>query len=494
MRPDTLIQLIQAGAVKHDQPARGLVLYSFSVEKLEDIKSDLPGAVTIEDVEQLQAQHPFGIEVNVSDSTFLPDTDKADNLLDFGLQSLRLVAYNAQHFKMSENIKKDVELLAPVERAYHQFQSNRLALRELALPEHEKVIRAELIIDRFFDVVARYIHQAKPEIPMKRMAKYIGEQQQIHRSQRAIQDFAAIRVEGAPIDALVSNGVGTSAHVEILQRWYQRDGLVRSTAVAHNDEDESANYARKTIFQTTLQASGPASECLFEGASYVSLTPATCSKEEVALRNPLSEAVLVSSGMLNPFDLVKQAAYGVYQHATRMVGQVWSESGAPQNLTACDMIGLKADEIVDSFVSICAHKDKPSIEKLRAVLLHLVSLNNDVNDETPKWVQEFIAGCNEVVYSRLDQLVGDFEAFAITHISEKGDKLDMACALVGNDRLWSLVENADFFKDSAPSPSSFQRFDALRLGYFPFRSREGRSAFVVLGKLGVEECKASCAP
>ena len=263
----TLIKLVQAGKGMRDSVAQGLLRITISPEDFVTITDDelIARAITRDELTQLRNEHPFGIEVNLSDNSKRAESDVADNVLDLNLANLHAVAM----------AKGNPANQAVITRLYQQYDQQRLFLRQLAIPEKQKIKRADTIVQHFFNAVGTVLSNsgiAKPD----KLPKLISHWLQEYRSERAQRDHVSIQVNsGKSIINFLDNDAETSAHIQSYRRWYLRDDAPRLTETAHNYASEVPNFAAITEASVKLNATNtPTISITHIGQSHGSLAPA----------------------------------------------------------------------------------------------------------------------------------------------------------------------------------------------------------------------------
>ncbi|MDF1794995.1 MAG: hypothetical protein P1U63_00520 [Coxiellaceae bacterium] len=263
----TLIRLLQADKGTRDPVTQGLLRITLTPTDFAAITDDQLAArdITREELTQLQHEHPFGIEVNLSDSSKRAESDVTDNVLDLNLANLHAVAMT----------KGNPANQPVITRLYQQYDQQRIFLRQLNIPEKEKIKRANTIVQHFFNAVGTVLSESGVAKPDK-LPKLISHWLQEYRSERAQRDHVAIQVNrGKSITNFLENDAATSAHIQSYRRWYERDDKPRPTATAHNYESEVPNFAEITEASVNLNATNtPAVSVTHIGQSHGSLAPA----------------------------------------------------------------------------------------------------------------------------------------------------------------------------------------------------------------------------
>ncbi|MDF1653593.1 MAG: hypothetical protein P1U34_00620 [Coxiellaceae bacterium] len=265
----TLIQLIQQRAHTGEFVTDGLLRITLTPADYDSILSSIPeDTIPAADLHALFQEHPFGVEVNLTDDTKRAESEVADNVLDLGLANLYAVA--------NEKIPPgDATASTIINRLYQQYQQQRLNLRALRIPEKDKIKRANIIYQHFFNLIATLLHKSAG-FKLEELPKLISHWMQDHRSERANRDLVAIHVsEGMVIPHVLFKTAGTNMHIQTFRRWYFRDGTPTVTATAHNHQDEVPNYAATSEASATLDPAGkPVVSVIHTGEQHGSLSPA----------------------------------------------------------------------------------------------------------------------------------------------------------------------------------------------------------------------------
>ncbi len=258
----TLLKLLHAGTGSREWVAHGLLRVTYTPTDFATFKHT-PDSTDIlpDELEQFSSEHPFGLEVNICDSSKHSMSEITDNVLDINLANLHAVA-------MAKSAPPDHTGRDTITHFYHQHQQHRLDLRILSIPEHKKIERANIIVQLFFNLVATFLGETN--------GSNIRNWLQEHRSKRAQRNHISIQIKNDnSIGDFLTNTPGTSAHLQSYRRWYMRDSSPTASETAHNQKSEVANYAAITEAGATLHITTPPTIYISHvGQSHGSLAPA----------------------------------------------------------------------------------------------------------------------------------------------------------------------------------------------------------------------------
>ncbi|MDF1795840.1 MAG: hypothetical protein P1U63_04800 [Coxiellaceae bacterium] len=265
----TLIKLLQRATGTADMIADGLVRITITAANLTAIAPECEDlGITPDQYKQFIQEHPFGLEVNISDKTKRAESDVADNVLDINLANLHAVAM-AQSDPIDETGRRTIT------QAYERYQQQRLFLRRLNIPEKEKIKRANTVVKHFFNLVGSFLHHSRG-YETDKLPKQISHWLQEFRSERAQRNHISIQVANDKyITDIFTKTNDTSLHIQSYRRWYMRRDVPTVSETAHNYKSEVPNYGAITEASAVLHSTAePTVYVSHIGQSHGSLTPA----------------------------------------------------------------------------------------------------------------------------------------------------------------------------------------------------------------------------